>query len=76
MVTECLARYNKCIESNVGLNNDEDAPGTIKDVLGEEDLMSVLCESKNPLYEGAWTTHLVAILLILNCFMVFGVLNA
>ena len=38
--------------------------------------MNVLRESKIPLYEGARTTCLVAILLLLNCFTVFGVSNA
>ena len=76
MVTECLARYNNYIESNDGINNGEDAPAIGGDVCEEEDLMNVLRESQIPLYEGARTTCLVAVLLLLNCFTVFGVSNA
>lgn len=81
MVTECLARYNNYGESNYaecndGINDGEDVPAIGGDVCEEEDLTDVLRESKIPLYEGARSTRLVAVLLLLNCFTVFGVSNA
>ena len=76
MVTECLARYNDYTETNDGINDGEDAPAIGGDVCEEEDLTNVLWKSKAPLYEGAQTTCLVAKLLFLNCFTVFGVSNA
>ena len=76
MVTECLARYNDYTETNDGINDGEDAPAIGGDVCEEEELTDVLLESKIPLYEGARSTRLVAVLLLLNCFTVFGVSNA
>ena len=78
MITECLARYNndKSTESDVRFDHDVDVPFVDTDECGEEDFASVMHESKIPLYEGARTTRLVAVLLLLNCFTVFGVSNA
>ena len=38
--------------------------------------MDLLEESSIPLYEGSKTSRVVAVILLLNCFAVFGVSNA
>ena len=78
MITECLARYNNKshAKSNGGFDDDEGTLVIGGDEFRDKDLMDVLHKSKIPLYEGAQTTRLVAQLLLLNCFTVFGVSNA
>ena len=71
MITECFGRFD-----NDNIDSQED---TILEDEGEimvEEGMDVLEEFAVPLYEGSKTRQVVAVILLLNCFAVFGVSNA
>jgi len=77
MIMECFGRYNKNrTTTNDGPDNDEDAIYMEEEESEEVELRDILEESKFPLYEGSKTSRLAAVLLLLNCFTVFGVSNA
>ena len=61
---------------NDGLDDDEDETTMEEEEFEEVELTKVLDEYINPLYEGSWTSRLIAVLLFLNWFTIFGVSNA
>ena len=71
MITECFGRFDN--------NNIDSQEDTIledeREIMAEEG-MDVLEEFAVPLYEGSKTRRVVAVILLLNCFAVFGVSNA
>ena len=71
MITECFGRFEKDIGDR---QEDEILEDDSKFMADEgEDLLE---ESSIPLYEGSKTSRVVAVILLLNCFAVFGVSNA
>ena len=58
-----------------GIDEDENDSALEDDNLNNVDLTTVIEESNIPLYEGSQTKLLVAVLLLFNCFTVFGVSN-
>lgn len=76
MITECLGRYDNIpMPSLDGLEVDEDDIAVEEEEVEQVELTNVLTESNIPLYEGSQTKRLVAVLLLFNCFTVFGVSN-
>ena len=77
MVTECFATYNNIPPATLpSIDEDETDDALEDDHLSNEDLTMVIEESNIPLYEGSQTKLLVAVLLLFNCFTIFGVSNA
>ena len=76
MVTECFARYDNIPPATYdGIDEDENDCALEDDDLNNVDLTTVIEGSNIPLYEGSQTKLLVAVLLLFNCFTVFGVSN-
>lgn len=74
MVTECFARYDNIPPATYdGIDEDENDSALEDNDLNNVDLTTVIEESNIPLYEGSQTKLLVAVLLLFNCFTVFGV---
>lgn len=71
MITECFGRFEN---DNIDSQEDtifEDGQQSMDD--GGMDLVE---ESAVPLYEGSKTSRVATVILLLNCFAVFGVSNA
>ena len=71
IIIECFARF--------GNDNNDSVEDTVLEDEQEfivEEGMDLLEESAVPLYEGNKTSRVVAVILLLNCFAVFGVSNA
>lgn len=71
MITECFGRFE-----NDNIDSQEDSILEDEREIMAEEGMDLLEESAVPLYEGSKTRRVVAVILLLNCFAVFGVSNA
>ena len=82
LITECLDRYDNMGEGSgddsipCDMGNVEGAWVPSDDDSEAKDMSQLLEDSKIPLYNGCTTNWLVAILLLLNCFTIFGVSTA
>ena len=84
MISECLGRYDRVgnggntefVDTSDGAEDWDNQNGGYEDESAEEDMAKLLEESKTLLYEGCSTNCLIAMLLLLNCFAIFGVSNA
>jgi hypothetical protein len=84
LITECLGRYDTIPKCNVdeGSQLPCDMGGTDKAIDFENynvdvpDMTELLEEFQIPFYKGCNTSRLVATLLFLNCFVIFGVSTA
>jgi hypothetical protein len=81
MLTDCLARFDNTVQEDGNGRCDAfcDGEGTMPEEDMEEndieigDTTELWEQSKLPLFEGSTMNPLVATLLLLNCFTVFGV---
>jgi hypothetical protein len=81
MVTECLGRYDKMLEHTDGGTTDlppsmdVESPDLADDDSNVDDnqMADLLQEAQIPLFEGSKSNRLVTTLLLLNCFVIFGV---
>jgi hypothetical protein len=71
MITECFGRF----ENDIGDREEDEVLEDEGEFMADEG-MDLLEESSIPLYEGSKTSRVVAIILLVNCFAVFGVSNA
>jgi hypothetical protein len=76
MITDCLSRYDNILPTTDEVSNeDEDDIGFNVSDFHDVGRAKFFEESTIPLYEGCQTKLLVAVLLLFNCFTVFGVTN-
>lgn len=71
MITECFGRFE-----NDNIDSQEDTIFEDGQQSMDDGGMDLLEESAVPLYEGSKTSRVAAVILLLNCFAVFGVSNA
>ena len=77
MITDCLGRYDNVPPATDDVSDeDEDDIGFNDDDFHDVGRAKFFEESNIPLYEGCQTKLLVAVLLLFNCFTVFGVTNS
>ena len=83
MITDCFARYDYMAEGRHPHSEDKPEPLPEIGVHAEEDnvldechFAELMAQSTRPLYNGYTTSQLVTILLVLNCFVLFGVSNS
>lgn len=76
MITECFDRYDNIpLDTRDGSHEDGDDIELEDGDLNDVNLTTVIEDANIPLYEGSHTKLLVAVLLLFNCFTVFGVSN-
>jgi hypothetical protein len=76
MIKECFGKYDNIPPTtNDETDEDEIDIALEDDDLHDVDLTKIIEESNIPLYKGSQTKLLVAVLLLFNCFTVFGVSN-
>jgi hypothetical protein len=71
MITECFGRF----KNDIGDSQEDEVLEDEWEFMADEG-MDLLEESSIRLYEGSKTNRVVAVILLLNCFAIFGVFNA
>ena len=71
MIIECFGLF----ENDIGDSQEDEIIEDEHEFMADEG-MDLLEESSIPLYEGSKTSRVIAVIILFNCFTVFGVSNA